>query len=80
VQTLKNKKPRLVIFDVEGVLIPKNRFFFEVGKKLGFSPNRGYTAEIGFEKYVLQFERLRRLDPSAGCAKNPFDALRKGIV
>ena len=36
-QTLKNRKTRLVIFDVEGVLIPKNRFFFEVGKKLGFS-------------------------------------------
>ena len=30
------EKTRLVIFDVEGVLIPKNRFFFEVGKKLGF--------------------------------------------
>jgi HAD superfamily phosphoserine phosphatase-like hydrolase len=30
------EKPRLVVFDVEGVLIPKNRFFFEVGKSLGF--------------------------------------------
>jgi HAD superfamily phosphoserine phosphatase-like hydrolase len=29
-------KPRLIVFDVEGVLIPKNRFLFEVGKKLGF--------------------------------------------
>jgi len=29
------EKPRLVVFDVEGVLIPKNRFFFEVGKSLG---------------------------------------------
>ena len=29
-------KQRLVIFDVEGVLIPKNRFIFEVGKTLGF--------------------------------------------
>ena len=28
-------KRRLVVFDVEGVLIPKNRFFFEVGKSLG---------------------------------------------
>jgi len=26
-----------VVFDVEGVLIPKNRFFFEVGKSLGIS-------------------------------------------
>ncbi len=30
------EKPRLVVFDVEGVLIPKNRFFFEVGKSLGY--------------------------------------------
>jgi HAD superfamily phosphoserine phosphatase-like hydrolase len=30
-----SRKPRLVIFDVEGVLIPKNRFIFEVGKNLG---------------------------------------------
>ena len=30
-----NRKPRLVIFDVEGVLIPKNRFIFDVGKSLG---------------------------------------------
>lgn len=29
-------KPKLVIFDVEGVLIPKNRLFFEVGKTLKF--------------------------------------------
>jgi HAD superfamily phosphoserine phosphatase-like hydrolase len=30
-------KPRLVVFDVEGVLIPKNRFIFDVGKNLGVS-------------------------------------------
>ncbi len=30
------EKPRLVVFDVEGVLIPKNRFVFEMGKTLGF--------------------------------------------
>ncbi|HSQ48791.1 MAG TPA: HAD-IB family phosphatase [Candidatus Deferrimicrobiaceae bacterium] len=29
-------KSRLVVFDVEGVLIPRNRFVFEVGKTLGF--------------------------------------------
>ena len=29
------EKRRLVVFDVEGVLIPKNRFIFEVGKTLG---------------------------------------------
>lgn len=31
------EKPRLIIFDVEGVLIPKNRFIFAVGKSLGFT-------------------------------------------
>jgi len=31
-----SNKSKLVIFDVEGVLIPKNRYFFEVGKSLGF--------------------------------------------
>jgi HAD superfamily phosphoserine phosphatase-like hydrolase len=31
------REPRLVIFDVEGVLIPKNRFLFEMGKSLGIS-------------------------------------------
>ncbi len=31
-----SEKTRLVVFDVEGVLVPKNRFLFEVGKKLGF--------------------------------------------
>lgn len=31
------EKTRLVIFDVEGVLIPENRFLFEVGKTLGFT-------------------------------------------
>ena len=29
------EKPRIVVFDVEGVLIPKNRFIFAVGKSLG---------------------------------------------
>ena len=32
----ETQKPRLLVFDVEGVLIPKNRFFFAVGKSLGF--------------------------------------------
>ena len=31
------EKPRLVIFDVEGVLIPKNRFVFSLGRSLGFT-------------------------------------------
>jgi dolichol kinase/phosphoserine phosphatase len=37
VQAPNSKKPRLIVFDVEGVLIPKNRFFFEVGKTIGFT-------------------------------------------
>jgi dolichol kinase/phosphoserine phosphatase len=32
---IESRPKRLVVFDVEGVLIPKNRFFFEVGRKLG---------------------------------------------
>jgi HAD superfamily phosphoserine phosphatase-like hydrolase len=36
-QAANNSKSRLVVFDVEGVLIPKNRFIFEVGKSLGVS-------------------------------------------
>jgi dolichol kinase/phosphoserine phosphatase len=30
------EKPRLVVFDVEGVLIPENRFIYEIGKNLSF--------------------------------------------
>jgi HAD superfamily phosphoserine phosphatase-like hydrolase len=30
------QKPKLIVFDVEGVLIPKNRFLFELGRNLGF--------------------------------------------
>jgi dolichol kinase/phosphoserine phosphatase len=36
-QAADKSKPRLVVFDVEGVLIPKNRFVFDVGKSLGVS-------------------------------------------
>jgi phosphoserine phosphatase len=32
----QTEKRRLVVFDVEGVLIAKNRFVFDVGKSLGF--------------------------------------------
>lgn len=35
--TTSNDKLKLVVFDVEGVLIPRNRFFFLIGKSLGFS-------------------------------------------
>jgi phosphoserine phosphatase len=36
-QVPNSRKSRLVVFDVEGVLIPKNRFIFEMGKSLGVS-------------------------------------------
>lgn len=32
----RNTQTRLIVFDVEGVLIPKNRFIYEVIKSLGF--------------------------------------------
>ncbi|HLN44575.1 MAG TPA: haloacid dehalogenase-like hydrolase [Candidatus Sulfotelmatobacter sp.] len=34
--TASCNKLKLVVFDVEGVLIPRNRFFFLIGKSLGF--------------------------------------------
>ena len=50
--TPQNNKSRLVIFDVEGVLIPKNRYFLEIGKSLGFSQSvriilYGFLYELG---------------------------------
>jgi phosphoserine phosphatase len=50
--SLLNKKPKLVVFDVEGVLIPRNRFFFLMGKTLGFAQLMkvffyGFLYEIG---------------------------------
>jgi HAD superfamily phosphoserine phosphatase-like hydrolase len=34
-KTAGSRKVKLAVFDVEGVVIPKNRFLFEVGKSLG---------------------------------------------
>jgi len=52
----------LVVFDIEGVLIPKNRFIFEVGKQLGFIKLikllfYGFLYEVGIIKLqsVLKF-------------------------
>lgn len=47
-----NPKPKLAVFDVEGVLIPRNRLFFEIGKSLGTLPLLkilfyGFLYEIG---------------------------------
>ena len=63
------RETRLVVFDVEGVLIPKNRFFFEVGKTLGFAKLIkilffGFLYEAGILKLqsVLKhvFQRIKR--------------------
>lgn len=45
-------KPKLAVFDVEGVLIPKNRLFFSVAKSQGFFPLikvlfYGFLYEVG---------------------------------
>jgi phosphoserine phosphatase len=52
VTTTNPGKPKLVVFDVEGVLIPKNRLFFEVARELGMIPLLkvlfyGFLYEIG---------------------------------
>jgi phosphoserine phosphatase len=55
------EKPRLVVFDVEGVLIAKNRFFFEVGRSLGFDKLVNFLF-YGFfyEAGVLKLESVLR--------------------
>jgi dolichol kinase/phosphoserine phosphatase len=52
-ETPSKRTPRLVVFDVEGVLIPKNRFIFDIGRILGVSHLLkmlviGFLYEIGF--------------------------------
>ena len=61
-----NRKPRLVVFDVEGVLIPKNRFIFDVGKSLGVSQLLkmlffGFLYEIGFVTLKRALKRIFRV-------------------
>jgi len=53
----------LVVFDVEGVLIPKNRFFFEVGKSLGLAQLMkvllvGFLYEIGVVPLKSALKRI----------------------
>ena len=57
------QKSRIVVFDVEGVLIPKNRFFFEVGKRLGFPKLIkilffGFLYETGLLKLDSTFKHI----------------------
>ena len=56
-------KPRIVVFDVEGVLIPKNRFIFAVGRSLGFSKLirllfYGFLYESGIMKLDSALRRI----------------------
>jgi HAD superfamily phosphoserine phosphatase-like hydrolase len=59
----QTNKPRLVVFDVEGVLIPKNRFLFDVGKALGvFTLIKLMLWGLLYEVGILKIESaLRRL-------------------
>jgi phosphoserine phosphatase len=59
------KKPKLIIFDVEGVLIPKNRFLFELGKSLGFTALLkvflyGFLYEIGLVRLKTALKNIFR--------------------
>lgn len=59
------EKPRLLVFDVEGVLVPKNRFFYEVSKTLG-TPTLlkvlilGFLYEAGILKLESVLQRIYR--------------------
>jgi dolichol kinase/phosphoserine phosphatase len=58
-------KSRLIVFDVEGVLIPKNLFLFEVGKSLGFTRLitllfLGFLYETGILKLESALRRIYR--------------------
>ncbi len=53
----QTEKPRLIVFDVEGVLIPKNRFIFELGKTLGlFKLIKLLFFGFLYEAGILKFE------------------------
>jgi dolichol kinase/phosphoserine phosphatase len=65
-QAPNNRKPRLVVFDVEGVLIPKNRFIFDVGKSLGVSQLLkmlfiGFLYEIGVVTLKSALKRIFKI-------------------
>jgi dolichol kinase/phosphoserine phosphatase len=57
------EKNRLIVFDVEGVLIPKNMFFFQVGRRLGFYTLiqilfYGFLYEIGASSLDTSLKRI----------------------
>lgn len=60
-----DNKPRLVVFDVEGVLVPKNRFLFDAAKSLGVSQLLkvifiGFLYEIGVVTLKSTLKRIFR--------------------
>jgi HAD superfamily phosphoserine phosphatase-like hydrolase len=60
------RKPKLVVFDVEGVLIPKNRLFFDVAKSLGIVPLMkvlffGFLYQVGFMPLKAALSRIFRV-------------------
>jgi dolichol kinase/phosphoserine phosphatase len=61
--TSTSPKPKLTVFDVEGVLIPRNRFFYEIGKSLGVLPLLkilffGFLYEIGVMPLKSALEKI----------------------
>ena len=59
----QNPKPRLVVLDVEGVLIPKNRFFYQVAETLGTTTLLkvlifGFLYEIGIISLESALKRI----------------------
>ena len=60
---VSTQRYRLIVFDVEGVLIPKNRFIFKVSKSLGFVKLVnllffGFLYETGILKLETVFRRI----------------------
>ena len=60
------RKPKLAVFDVEGVLIPKNRLFFDVAKSLGAVPLLkilffGFLYEIGVLPLKFALTKILRV-------------------
>jgi dolichol kinase/phosphoserine phosphatase len=55
------QKPRLVVLDVEGVMVPKNRFFFESAKAMGlYRLVRVLFWGFLYEAGILKFESALR--------------------
>jgi dolichol kinase/phosphoserine phosphatase len=65
-ETPNKRTPRLIVFDVEGVLIPKNRFIFDVGRILGASKLLkmlviGFLYEIGVVPLKNALKRIFKI-------------------